>query len=162
MIYCLPRPMPWTLLDPNTGRPVETGNQRAKVNQKYERRRRYILQWSIGKSSLHNLIVRYTLENIIFYFSNIFNQDPIETILETSFNVAIVTMEEITYFMTKKRPLITKFDTKAEQKRIITISNQHSTQGMNIMIISLEDQFTNTLKSFPIMVMEESVVLQGM
>ena len=40
IIYCSPRPMPWTLLDPNTGRPVETGNQRAKTNQNYETRRR--------------------------------------------------------------------------------------------------------------------------
>ena len=40
IIYCSPRPMPWTLLDPSTGRPVETGNQRAKKNQNYETRRR--------------------------------------------------------------------------------------------------------------------------
>ena len=34
------RPMPWAILDPNTGRPIRGGNQRANTYRNYDQRRR--------------------------------------------------------------------------------------------------------------------------
>lgn len=35
-----PEPMPWAILDPNTGRPIRGGNQRANTYRNYDQRRR--------------------------------------------------------------------------------------------------------------------------
>ena len=38
-LFSICRPMPWAILDPNTGRPIRGGNQRLNYNYNYGQRR---------------------------------------------------------------------------------------------------------------------------